>query len=50
MGLNRFPLDEMILDDPFQDRRGAATIPDTVRHHGCDRSPFADITALHFEA
>ena len=41
---------EMFLNDPVEDFRGALPIPDPVGHDCCDRSPLADATTSDSES
>ena len=41
-------LDQMLLDDPFEDSRRAGMIPDCLRVYHCDRALNADPQAVRF--
>jgi hypothetical protein len=48
--LNDASGDEMLLDDPLEDRRIALPVPRALWIHDGDRSAFADAQAVHFGA
>ena len=50
MVANDASLDEMLLDDPLEDRRVALTVPSTFGIHNGDRAAFADSQAVRLRS